>query len=235
MPMLSALDLLEARGLPRDSSLLVETETETLDRVQQNDQQSLQDMEATGSKAAMPMHSVSELIEHQAPANFELQVPEPKCDRCMSLQSEEAELLDRIMIKQIDIQRSRDISNDISRTQSLGHSASPKRHSPPRRSLRAPKIKHRARGLPMDTLTQSSQAGQLTTSTWPDTTYTDSFPRPMPSKNRHGNPRTNSIRGPTNPSQTSSVFRVPCEKMCLVTESHLLHRTSSSKPLPPWP
>ena len=42
MPMLSALDLLESRGLPRRISLLSKIEAETLDRLEQQDNESAQ-------------------------------------------------------------------------------------------------------------------------------------------------------------------------------------------------
>ena len=42
MPMLSALDLLESRGLPHRIILLSKIETETLDRLEQQDNESVQ-------------------------------------------------------------------------------------------------------------------------------------------------------------------------------------------------
>jgi len=86
-------------------------------------------------------------------------------------------LLDRF-IKNIGNQQSPKTSCRSS--ESVSSDAWSKRHS---RSLRASKIKHSARGLP-------PSSGEMQPPALASAIYTNSA-RPMPTKNRHGNPRGN--------------------------------------------
>jgi len=99
-------------------------------------------------------------------------------------------------------------------------------------SQRAPKIKHRARGLP------PSQVEIPPPASWglaASAVYTNSA-RPKPTKNRQGNPRANAknahdtTEGPAHTSPTSSEFTIDSG---LWTDISLhLYRSSSSEPLP---
>lgn len=177
MPMLSALDRLEARGLPRWISLLG-VEVETLDGLEQNDNEFSEDAVSDGT-GTENMSLLSELDSVLEEASVD--------DRQMSLLSKIETELVGLIIEQTNIASSEDIdalciTESWSRRSAAVHS----------RTWCSSKVKHRARGLPTGQPTDPAEA-------WPNAIYTNSFATPFHSKTFPSNEptRRNSWAGVT--------------------------------------